>query len=218
MGAGLCTALCGAANKDTPFSHYSGSSILVLLDQPDLPRLPATPQSPTPGAPLRCCRFGGNIPDDWAKGNSFTRLKSLNLANNELTGTLPNFNRRGAWRALETLDMSANKFYGGLPTNWLGKYRPLKNIKYLDLSGNLLGTADGATAYTKQVDWCPAEGNLKSGSGWCPTGSPLSGTAASMVTLDLSNNGLVGEQAVRCAADARCGRLPALSTQRAGCP
>lgn len=59
-----------------------------------------------------CCRFTGTVPNDWAKANSFTKLRRLNLANNELSGRLPNFNRRGAWRSLESLDLSSNSFYG----------------------------------------------------------------------------------------------------------
>lgn len=63
-------------------------------------------------------RFTGNISDAWAGKNSFTKLKTLNLANNDLSGTLPNWNRLGAWRSLETLDLSNNKFYGEPPTPW----------------------------------------------------------------------------------------------------
>ena len=33
-------------------------------------------------------------------------------ANNRLTGTLPAWTRRGAWRVLETLDLSNNLYYG----------------------------------------------------------------------------------------------------------
>ena len=42
----------------------------------------------------------------------FTKLKTLRLSNNQLTGTLPAFTRRGAWKSLETLDLSNNLYYG----------------------------------------------------------------------------------------------------------
>lgn len=57
-------------------------------------------------------RFTGSIPDAWAGKNSFTGLKALNLAGNDLTGTLPSWNRAGAWRSLEHVDLSENNFYG----------------------------------------------------------------------------------------------------------
>lgn len=95
---------------------------------------------------------------------------------------------------------------GGLPTNWLGKQKPLRNVRYLDLSNNKLGTSDGVTAPTQTSDWCPEEGSLTDGSGWCPDLSgnkkPIAGTAASLVSLDLSNNGFTGEQG---AASKGCG-------------
>lgn len=34
---------------------------------------------------------------------------------------------------------------------------------------------------------------LKAGSGWCPDGTPIENTVSSLVVLDLSDNGLVGE-------------------------
>lgn len=62
------------------------------------------------------CRFTGRLPNgDWGKGNVFTRLRKLLLANNDFNGPLPYWNLRGAWHALEELDVSNNLFYGGCP-------------------------------------------------------------------------------------------------------
>lgn len=60
------------------------------------------------------CRFTGSLPNgEWGKGNMFTRLRKLQLANNDFSGPLPYWNMRGAWRSLEELDLSSNRFYGG---------------------------------------------------------------------------------------------------------
>lgn len=40
------------------------------------------------------------------------QLRTLNLAQNELSGTLPPFNTPRSWRSLKTLDLSENGFYG----------------------------------------------------------------------------------------------------------
>jgi hypothetical protein len=59
-------------------------------------------------------RFVGALPQGWADPSFFLSLQVLNLQNNQLSGPLPN--RRwgilGAWRKLETLDLSRNRFNG----------------------------------------------------------------------------------------------------------
>lgn len=82
---------------------------------------------------------------------------------------------------------------GGLPGSWLGKYKVLRNLKYMDLSGNQLGTTDGETLATRD-QWCETDtaNNWKPGSGWCPTVAPLEGTAASLEYLNLADNSLTG--------------------------
>ena len=67
-------------------------------------------------------------------------------------------------------------------------------MRYLDLSNNKLGTKDAAGTAASRAEWCPNEGVLSAGSGWCPAQTPyIAGTAASLVSLDLSNNGFAGE-------------------------
>lgn len=64
---------------------------------------------------LTCeCRFYGGIPKEWGAPGVFPRLRSLILRNNDLSGRLPNsWNKKGAWRVLNRLDISANSFVGG---------------------------------------------------------------------------------------------------------
>ena len=65
---------------------------------------------PRPSWPRR--RITGAIPAGWIDNTVFTKLKTLNLANNQLSGALPQFNRRGGFRVLEVLDLSNNLFHG----------------------------------------------------------------------------------------------------------
>lgn len=83
---------------------------------------------------------------------------------------------------------------GGLPGNWLGKYKPIARLVFLDLSHNMLGTTDGRTPATRD-EWCQTDTamGLKAGSGWCPVGTPLVGTVDALTSLGLSDNGFVGE-------------------------
>lgn len=59
-----------------------------------------------------CCRITGGIPTRWADPTSFQKLRTLNLANNGLTGTLPVWEKRYSWRTLEKIDLSNNYFTG----------------------------------------------------------------------------------------------------------
>lgn len=79
---------------------------------------------------------------------------------------------------------------GGLPASWLSKSRILATVQYLDLSSNFLGY----DADRKPLAWCrpAAAAGLPAGSGWCPEGKPLPGTAASLEHLNLADNGLSG--------------------------
>lgn len=78
--------------------------------------------------------------------------------------------------------------------NWLGKHRPLRRVKRLDLSNNNLGR-DATNQLLAVGNWCPSEtsAGLKPGSGWCPEDPPIVDTAGSMILLDLSDNGFTGE-------------------------
>lgn len=58
------------------------------------------------------CRFQGTVPAAWAGRSRFPRLRVLNLSQNELNGTLPNWNRFQSWRRLLQLDLSSNSFTG----------------------------------------------------------------------------------------------------------
>lgn len=62
-----------------------------------------------------CCSFTGTIPTDWADSRYFLKLKTLDLHDNQLDGTLPNqrWNKKGAFRSLQYLDVSDNGLYGG---------------------------------------------------------------------------------------------------------
>lgn len=83
---------------------------------------------------------------------------------------------------------------GGLPVNWLGKQRPLRNLQYLDLSGNRLGFDAAGVQYTTTSQWCPDDTGVADGSGWCPSHTPIYDTLGSLVSLDLSDNSLQGER------------------------
>lgn len=81
--------------------------------------------TPAPAATLSC-RFvaradGTTIPDKWVNQQTFRKLKTLNLANNNFIATLPALNYGSVrstlniFRALESLDLSGNKYYGEAP-------------------------------------------------------------------------------------------------------
>jgi hypothetical protein len=116
-------------------------------------------------------KFTGSIPAKWANQQSLKKLKVLNLSNNNFAGTLPLFNKLNAWKSLETLDLSGNSFTT-LPNEWVGANRPLRNVKLLDLSRNLLATG-----------WCA----VGTGDKWC-TVAPTTGALASLEIFDISNN------------------------------
>ncbi len=63
---------------------------------------------------MSACRFTGSLPEGWADPNFFISLRILNLQNNQLSGPLPNrkWNAPGAWRNLDYLDLSRNRFFG----------------------------------------------------------------------------------------------------------
>lgn len=59
-------------------------------------------------------RFRGGLPPEWGEPLYFPQLEELNLATNELNGTLPNqeWAAEGAWLSLRTLNLARNAFYG----------------------------------------------------------------------------------------------------------
>lgn len=59
-------------------------------------------------------RFSGTLPNSWSDRRYFKNLQVLNLADNELTGLLPNrrWNKKKGFRELRELHLSDNKFYG----------------------------------------------------------------------------------------------------------
>ena len=78
--------------------------------------------------------------------------------------------------------------------------RPIKTVRYLDLSNNYLGYSDAGTApYTQKSDWCPTT--------WEPT-TVDTAVAGSLETLDISSNALPGELSAR--PRVACSRPPAL--------
>ncbi|GAB4815052.1 hypothetical protein N2152v2_002098 [Parachlorella kessleri] len=67
----------------------------------------------------------------------------------------------------QTLDLSKNRFVGGLPRTWLGFNKPFKTLGQLDLSENLLGyQPDGKRLYTSS----------DSATGWCQQGVAADGS------------------------------------------
>lgn len=224
------TSPCHSVEHAPAASHISSPPAYALLSQTGR------------ALPHPSCRFTGTLHSDWGKKISFPRLRELKLSGNQLTGSLPNWNRAGAWRSLQKLELGQNQFWGGciatpphltagrlalaltpclcglrvryhqaihssrlavwgltafwrmhaaggLPTNWLGKTRPMRNVEVINLDDNNLGKDENGVAL---ATWCPDEGTLKTGSGWCPVGNPIEGTAASLRTLGLANNALSG--------------------------
>lgn len=84
---------------------------------------------------------------------------------------------------------------GGLPSSWLGKFRAIDTVEFLDLSNNFLGQDADGNLLPREA-WCPSEAaaGMGPGAGFCPTAAPLAGTAKAMKELNLANNGLSGEQ------------------------
>ena len=62
------------------------------------------------------CRFTGTLPTEWADSRYFSKLQTLDVHDNQLDGTLPSqkWNKKGAFKSLQSLDLSQNNFYGGL--------------------------------------------------------------------------------------------------------
>lgn len=139
-------------------------------------------------------RFNGPFPASWAGGTKFSKLRTLNLAQNELSGTLPPFNTPRSWRSLKTLDLSENEFYGGLPAAWLSRPKVFRKLNYLSLAGNQLGLGKSGEVLSK-AQWCQSEADaeLSPGSGWCPQGAYIAGTLGALETLKLGGNSFTGE-------------------------
>jgi hypothetical protein len=83
---------------------------------------------------------------------------------------------------------------GGLPDGWAGSERAFSRLEELDLSGNYLGFADaGTTPLPGQPQWC-LPGEPPADAGWCAP-QPPEGAFGSLLSLDLSFNGLEGAPA-----------------------
>lgn len=108
-------------------------------------------------------------------------------------GPLPSFEKRLAWRALKTLDLSRNSIWGGLPASWLGAQKPLRKVAKLDLSDNHLGLDSEGIPLPKE-EWCQSEeaAGQEPGTGWCPEAPHIKGTVSSLSWLSLAENYLSG--------------------------
>ncbi|PSC76706.1 exostosin-like glycosyltransferase isoform B [Micractinium conductrix] len=74
------------------------------------------------------------LPPEWASG--FPALISLDLAYQGVTGSVPDaWQRRGAFPALQTLDLGSNRLEGPLPADIFSN---LPQLRVLDLGGNAL--------------------------------------------------------------------------------
>ncbi|KAK9837071.1 hypothetical protein WJX81_000631 [Elliptochloris bilobata] len=114
---------------------------------------------PWAGSVLNVCQWGGvtcaagttrvvnvSIPGFGLRGSlsaelaSLSELRVLNLANNQLTGTLPPA-FGGSLRHLQELDLSGNPLQGQLPREWFGN-ASFPELRQLVLSFGPLGTPD----------------------------------------------------------------------------
>ena len=100
-------------------------------------------------------RLSGNIPAAYADNTVFTKLKTLRLGNNQLSGPLPAWTRRGAFKSLATLDLSNNLFSGALGRPvmdpWQARVRKRSPLGLLrSLCSSKLGAAFGRIAQQPQ--------------------------------------------------------------------
>lgn len=80
---------------------------------------------------------------DWGNGDArtfaFPGLKTLNLADNLFTGTLPAWGKAGAYPNLQTLDLGSNQLTGALRNDWGNTVGAFPRLQTLVLAGNSLG-------------------------------------------------------------------------------
>lgn len=136
----------------------------------------------------------GTLPDTWGSTTALFGLQQLLLTSNQLGGGLPSeWGRPGRWPALASLQLGDNNFTGGLPTEWADP-DAFKNLTDLDLSLNAL---KGPLS----PDWGEEGGftslqNLdlsnNSFSGQLPAGWGGNSSFPALAHLLLSNNSLSG--------------------------
>lgn len=72
----------------------------------------------------------GTLPSSWSASNSLPHLRTLNLTDNLLNGTLPAQwgSQAQAFPSLEVLDVALNYLNGTLPSTWCGAGFPVSNL------------------------------------------------------------------------------------------
>ena len=85
----------------------------------------------------------GTLPSSWSASNSLPHLRTLNLTDNLLNGTLPAQwgSQAQAFPSLEVLDVALNNLNGTLPSTWCGAGFPVSNLPH-------------SHVFTCQPSWC----------------------------------------------------------------
>eukprot|EP00775_Hariotina_reticulata_P011533 gene11533-11676_t len=127
----------------------------------------------------------GPFPGGWAarSNSSYSKLQTLDVSDNALTGTLPAWVPTVLTPASPYLDMTRNQFSGSLPVTWSGNFGTLR------LSNNLLtGTIPNSWASlvynSVKVDVTNNKLNGSLGAGWGATFTAAAAINGSMKTQE----------------------------------